>query len=70
MCCLVNNLTVTIMVSRSFPILSLVSKEYHFEHFQLKSPVIIEIAGLRLLMSLLKEYQENHKRTETVYDFG
>ena len=70
MCCLVNNLTVTIMVSSSFPILPLVSKKYHFEHFQLKSPVIIEIAGLRLLMSLLKEYQENHKRTETVYDFG
>ena len=42
------------MVSSSFPILSLVSKDYHFEHFPLKSPVIIEIAGLRLLMLFTK----------------
>ena len=34
--------------------MSLVSKDYHFEHFPLKSPVIIEIAGLRLLMLFTK----------------
>ena len=53
------------MVSSSFPILSLVSKEYHFEHFPLKSPVIIEIAGLRLNVG-----HKNHKRAESLHDFG
>ena len=47
------------MVSSSFPILSLVSKEYHFEHFPLKSPVIIEIAGLRLLMLFIRMSKES-----------
>ena len=38
------------MVSDFFPVLSLVTKEYNFEHFPLKYPIIIEIvAGLRLL---------------------
>ena len=47
-----------------FLILSLVSKEYHFEHFPLKSPVIIEIAGLRLLMSLIGMSRESQKNWE------
>ena len=46
--------TVDVMVSSSFPILSLVSKVYHFEHFPLKSPVVIEIAGLRLLILFIR----------------
>ena len=49
------------MVSSSFPILSLVSKEYHFEDFPLKSPVIIEIAGLRLLMLFKRMSRESQK---------
>ena len=57
------------MVSSSFLILSLVSKEYHFEHFPLKSPVIIEIAGLRLLMLFIRMSKEL-QMTETVHDFG
>ena len=60
---------VNVMVSSSFPMLSLVSKEYHFEHFPLKYPAIVKIAGLRLLM-LFKECQENHKSTETIHNFG
>ena len=42
------------MVSSSCPILSLVSKEYYFEHLPLKSPEIIEIAGLRLLTLFIR----------------
>ena len=49
------------MVSSSFPILSLVSKEYHFEDFPLKSPVIIKIAGLRLLMLFKRMSRESQK---------
>ena len=56
------------MVSSSFPIRSLVSKECHFKHFLLKSPVIIEIAGLGLLMLFIR-MSKGHKMTETVYDF-
>ena len=47
------------MVSSSFPVLSLVSKEYHFEHFPLKYPVIIEISGLTLLMLLIRMSKES-----------
>ena len=40
---------VDVMVSDFFPVLSLVKKEYNFEHFPLKYSVIIEtVAGLRL----------------------
>ena len=52
----------------SFPILLLVSlrntsihKEYHFEHFLLRSLVIIEIAGLRQLMLFIRMSRESHK---------
>ena len=41
---------VDVMASSFFPILSLVLKKYHFKNFPLISPVVIEIAGLRLLM--------------------
>ena len=69
---LVNNLAVTCSRCNGiklFQILSLVSKKYHFEHFPLKSPVIIEIAGLRLSILFIKMSRES-KRTETVHDFG
>ena len=49
------------MVSSSFPLWSLVSKEYHFEHFLLKSQVIIEIAGLGLLMLFMKMSRVSQK---------
>ena len=49
------------MVSSSFPILPLVSKVYHFEHFPLKSPVVIEIAGLRLLILFIRMSRESQK---------
>ena len=52
---------VDVMVSSSFPILSLVSKEYYFEHFALKSPVIMEIAALRLLMFFIRMTRESKK---------
>ena len=42
--------TLNVTISISFPILSLVSEECHFEHFPLKSSVITDIARLRLLM--------------------
>ena len=45
---------VDVMVSSSFPILSLRSKEYRFEHFSLKSSGIIKVTGLRLIMLLLR----------------
>ena len=49
------------MVSSFFPILSLVSKEHHFEHFPLKPPVIIEIARLRVLMLFIRMSRESQK---------
>ena len=42
---------VDVMTSSFFQILSLVLKKYHFKHFPLRSLVLNEIAGLRLLMS-------------------
>ena len=52
---------VDVIVSSSFPILSLVSKKYHFQHFPLKSPVIIEIVGWRLLMLFRRMSRESQK---------
>ena len=52
---------VNVMVLSSFPMLSLVSKEYHFEHFPLKYPAIIKIAGLRLLMLFIRMSRESQK---------
>ena len=49
------------MVPSSIPIWSLVSKEHHFEHFLLISPVIIEIAGLRPLMLFIRMSGESQK---------
>ena len=49
------------MVSSSFPIYSLVLKEYHLENLPLKSPEIIEIAVLGLLMLFIRMSRESQK---------
>ena len=55
---------------RSFPIFSVVSKEYHFEHFASKSPAFIEIAELGLFGIILIIREENLKRTGIAHNFG
>ena len=52
---------VDVITSGSFPIFSLVSKEYHFEHFPLKSPPIIKTVRLRLLMLFIRMSRESPK---------
>ena len=49
------------MVSSSFPIYSLVLKEYHLENLPLKSSEIIEIAVLGLLMLFIRMSRESQK---------
>ena len=59
-----NNLSMTavkLIVSSSIPVLSLVSKEYHFVYFPLKSPVIFEIPELRLLRLFIRMSRESQK---------
>ena len=62
---LVNNLTITRSRCNDIKFLSnmslVVSKEYYFEHFLLKSPIITEIAGLRLLMWFIRMSKEKTK---------
>ena len=52
---------VDVMVLSFSPVLSPVSKEYHFEHFPLNFPAIIEIVRLRLLMMVIKISKETQK---------
>ena len=67
----VNNLSIPCsryVISNLFLTLSLVTKEYHLEHFTLKYPAVIEIAGWDYYYSS-QEGQENNSSTGTVHDF-
>lgn len=59
---------VDMIISNLFLTLSLVTKEYHLEHFTLKYPAVIEIAGWDYYYSS-QEGQENNSSTGTVHDF-
>ena len=57
------------MVSNTFQMLSVEWKEYHFQPFPLKHPVIIETAGLKLLMLFIRMSRKS-PRDWTVDCFG
>ena len=59
---------VDMIISNLFLTLSLVTKEYHLEHFTLKYLAVIEIAGWDYYYSS-QEGQENNSSTGIVHDF-
>ena len=57
----VNKLTVDVMVSNTSQMLSVEEKEHHFQPFPLKHPVIIETAGLKLLLLFIRMSRKSTK---------